>query len=65
MENGWWVFWTANTPVAQSCQHLPSVAANQSAVEGANVSDWVSPAQHCAVANVNRKVLGTSFNLVC
>ena len=32
----------------------PSVTANQSVVEGANVSSWVSIAQHCAVANVNR-----------
>ena len=34
----------------------PSVAANQSAVEDANVLDWVSLAQNCAIANVNKKV---------
>ena len=32
----------------------PSMAANQGALESAKVSDWVSPAQHCAVANIGR-----------
>ena len=32
------------------------MAANQSAVEDANVLDWVSLAQNCAIANVNKKV---------
>ena len=50
----WGLFWTANAPVAQSCEQL-SVAANQSAVEDANVLDWGSLAQNCAIANVNKK----------
>ena len=51
----WGLFWTANAPVAQSCEQL-SVAANQSAVEDANVLDWGSLAQNCAIANVNKKI---------
>ena len=39
---------------AQSCQQPPSVAPNQGAVESANASDLVSPAQHCAVENTSR-----------
>ena len=51
----WGLFWTANAPVAQSCEQL-SVAANQSAVEDANVLDWGSLAQNCAIANMNKKI---------
>ena len=32
------------------------MAANQSAVEDANVLDWGSLAQNCAIANVNKKI---------
>jgi hypothetical protein len=32
------------------------VAANQSAVEDANVLDWDSLAQNCVMANVNKKI---------
>ena len=49
--------WSSGQPVYQLqriVNNSPSVAVHQGAMESANASDWVSPAQHCKIANVSR-----------